>query len=457
MSLCVGAGRFLCLSLGIGLGLGACASDPMAKVRTAYAAGQYHSAQQMLLEMRKSDNSNRQLYNLELGVVDQALEEPAEAVKVMRAARNRLDELAGDGTFFSSFKSMFLDDRQLPYTGADYENVLLRAMLAVADLMIGGQDANAYAFQVLEKQQQIIRSFKDPNGKDPKKAYKLVAFGSYLRAIMNEENPLNNSIAVREFQRVVDLAPDFPYGQADLKRAKYGQYSAKGNGVVHIIALVGRGPFRVQVEERATAQVLAIAQLVWNHFQDRPAIPNIVRIPVAALAFYGDNPTEMLVTVDGVRRGVTATVTDVETTAKAEFDAMRDYMMAKAVVRRMFKLIVIEGGKAGLREVTGSSEKRDLLSLLLDLLGILWTASEQADLRCWNLLPADFQVLRVELPEGKHEISLQVSRNGQPSGFAQVVRVYVKDGFNTYVLALAPTLRGGPPPMTSSPADIPKQ
>jgi len=42
--------------------------------------------------------------------------------------------------------------------------------------------------------------------------------------------------------------------------------------------------------------------------------------------------------------------------------------------------------------------------LAVDLAGVAWEATESADTRCWGLLPDQIQVLRVELPAGRHEI-----------------------------------------------------
>ena len=94
---------------------------------------------------------------------------------------------------------------------------------------------------------------------------------------------------------------------------------------------------------------------------------------------------------------------------------------------------------------------------MIDLFGLIWTGSERADLRCWSLLPETFQAARLEVSAGDHELVFRVGRNGHPTAAAQKVRVHVRDGYNTYVLVLAPTLGGGPPPLTSQPADLPAQ
>ena len=67
---------------------------------------------------------------------------------------------------------------------------------------------------------------------------------------------------------------------------------------------------------------------------------------------------------------------------------------------------------------------------------------EKADLRCWSLLPASFQARRVELPEGVHSISLRAGKKGVATGAAQQVKVHVKDGYNTYVVAVFPSTDG---------------
>jgi len=440
-----------------GLTLGACASDPMAPVRDAYWRGDYQSAWRQLQEVREDYADDRHLYDMELAVIANAVADPDAAVAALREARDRLDELGGRG-FYESFAAMMLDDRSLDYEGADYEKVLVRAMLACSDLMIDGKDAVAYSLQVLERQQEIMDAFEDTTGRRPKHDYKLVAFGSYLRAIILDENPRDRAAAAREFRKVVEMEPGFRNGKEDLERAERGWHCDKGNGVVHVLALVGRGPFRVEVRERASANAIGIAQVIWNHNHHRePLIVNLTPIPIPALAFHPDNPDAVHVSVDGQDRGTTATITNVDEIASAEFRAMHDYIVARAVLRRMLKVMIVEASKEAVEHSGEDHYDKHGWRLLIDLFGLIWTASERADLRCWSLLPQTFQVARLEVPAGDHEFVLRAGRNGLPTGAPQRVGVHVRDGYNTYVLALAPTLGGGPPPLTSQPVDPPAQ
>ncbi len=424
----------------------------MAPVREAYWRGNYQSAWRQLQEVRQDYADDRHLYDMESSILANAIADPAAAIAALREARDCLDELGGRG-FFESFAAMMLDDRYLDYEGADYEHVLVRAMLALSDLFAGGKDVLAYSLQVLTRQEEIMDAFEDANGRRPKHDYKLVAFGSYLRAIILDESPRGRSTAVREFRKVVAMEPGFRDGREALARAERGWHSEKGNGVVHVLALVGRGPFRVEVWEQASADAIAIAQIIWNHNRDHgPFLANLNPIPIPALAFHRDNPDAVHVAVDGQDRGTTAAITNVDEIARVEFEAMHDYIMARAVLRRMLKVAVVEAGKEAVEHSSKNEHETHGWQLLIDLFGLIWTASERADLRCWSLLPQTFQAARLELPAGDHELVLRAGRNGRPTGAPQRVRVDVRDGYNTYVLVLTPTLNGGPTPLTSRPA-----
>jgi hypothetical protein len=67
-------------------------------------------------------------------------------------------------------------------------------------------------------------------------------------------------------------------------------------------------------------------------------------------------------------------------------------------------------------------------------------------------MPAYLQAVRIEMPAGEYTVTLRAARDGHAVGAPQQVRVRVRDGFNTYVLGIAPTLAGGATPMTSDPA-----
>ncbi len=100
--------------------------------------------------------------------------------------------------------------------------------------------------------------------------------------------------------------------------------------------------------------------------------------------------------------------------------------------RRAIKKAAVYTTKDALRVDNG------LTSLAFDAVGVIWEASESADTRCWGLLPARIQVLRVELPAGEHKLTLRPAGRTGPIGPAHSITVHVEDGRNTYALAYFP-------------------
>ena len=99
----------------------------------------------------------------------------------------------------------------------------------------------------------------------------------------------------------------------------------------------------------------------------------------------------------GQRVGATETITDVTQLSIQQYEAIYPRIIARAVARRCLKKGLIYGGK----EMTGMS-KGSFTGLAVDLAGIAWEATENADTRSWGLLPDKIQVLRVELPAEEH-------------------------------------------------------
>lgn len=456
----------------------------------AYRTGQYDRCASDLETLRTEDASNRHLYDLNLGMAELARGRPKASIARLRDARDRMGQI-DSSNLLSWFGAMLTDDTALDYAGEDYERILTLAMLAIADLMHDKRDADAYALQVWQAQQDLIDDFdQEGAASNPKKNYKLVGFGSYLRGILNEDDPTRRDVARREFKKLVGLEPTFRQGPVDLARLEKGRHTTQGYGAVYVLGLVGLGPTKIEVDEPVSSQALVIAQYVWNLLRERISFPVISSVKIPALVKRRNNPTELHIDIDGKPAGTTETVTDVESIALQQFKELQDWVVARAVLRRVFKLVVIEGAKEAVnrrarqRERERQRKRRNtqrpydprnpydprygyqyqgtgenpLVNLGIDLLGNLWTAVERADTRCWSLLPAKLQARRLELPVGEYTLDVHAGVGGRPTGATQRVRIRVRDGYNTYVLAIAPTPDGGPPPLTSDGADeVPDQ
>jgi len=143
--------------------------------------------------------------------------------------------------------------------------------------------------------------------------------------------------------------------------------------------------------------------------------------------------TSVAVQVAGESIGETATITDVSEFAVQQNQANLPEIIGRAVVRRTLKKAAMYSVKEQV-----DAHRSPGADIALTLAGIAWEATENADTRCWGLLPDQIQVLRVELPAGQHELQLQPMLAGQATGVARTINVEIEDGRNTYLMATIP-------------------
>jgi hypothetical protein len=308
-------------------------------------------------------------------------------------------------------------------------------------LLDGGGDAEAYALQVIEKQNEIKRTvskkpLRDKDGNElpnPKLAYKQVAFGEYMRGVLREETLTNYDDATRAYESVAIREPGFMQAKRDLHRMEHGSHHEQGNGVVYIIAFVGRGPYKEQVNAEAAQFGMLIADQIFSATNKYSVPPTLAPVMIPEVRRYYDDIHSVGVYVDGKPTAATETVTDVGQMAVDQFEVNRDSIIIKAAVRRIVK----KGTIYAVKEV---ADVNPWISLLMDVGGVIWEAYEAADTRCWGLLPDRIQIARVELPAGDHTLELQaVSSSGKPLTAAKYpVKVNIPNGRNIYLLGNFP-------------------
>lgn len=400
-------------------------------VRLAFHRGDLFEAERLLARDAREHPEDASVIALDRATVALADGRPADAERLLRGVRDEFDRLeAADPT--AGVMMLARDDVAADYPGEDHEKVLIRALLAVANLLQDGDDAEAYALQVAAKQREIVLAAAGDDGINPKASYPQVAFGSWLRGTIREATHRDYDDAARSYAELVSWQPDYPRGGELLERARGGHHSARGHGVVHVIALVGHGPYKADAVEAPSTVSLAIAGdlLAGPLAGTLPAVVAPVRVPrlVAATGV----AAAVDVAVDGRPGGRSETVTSVSRLALAQHEAVLPTIVARAIARRAVKSGAVFGVKQGLG-IDGT-----LPGVAVDLAGVAWQASEKPDTRCWGLLPDSIQVLRLELPQGDHRLALSaVDAGGRRIGPAAEVPVVVADGRNTYLLVQA--------------------
>lgn len=407
-------------------------ADRLAEVRTAVLMGDLKAADEVIDDAMKR-RRDRDVLELDRAIIQLAGGKPKEAEQTLRVVRDRFDHLEQPAIAEKAL-SMLTDANAEAYAGEDYEKVLIRVFLALSNLMGDGSDAGAYALQVGEKQQQIIANGADKEGNNAKYSYQRVAAGAYINGALREATHTNYDDVARSCMLVCNWQPDFVYGQQDLMRAQTGRHSAPGNGVLYVFTLVGVGPHKEETVEIASTVSLLVADRILSATGKHTLPPNIAPIKVPRVVLSPHDVGSIGVAVNGYKVGQTATITDIGKMAVQQYDAIYPQVIGEAVARRVVKKAVIYGAK----EVTGT-KNYSLPNLAFDLAGIAWEASEQADTRCWGMLPDKIQVLRVELPAGQHKVALQaLGYGGNLLGRESTQSVDVANGRNTYLLAHMP-------------------
>lgn len=470
--------RFVLVSMGLGMISPSCSTtyqEEIAPVQQAFYAGDLERAraevEDMIEEAGPAGADTPALY-LERAVIDLASGNAEKAEETLRAVRDLFDELEAQelAAFTGELTTYFTDDRFRAYSGEDYEKIMIRVFLAFANMLRGGGDVVAYANQVLEKQREILDQIPpDRREHSYKENYKKIGIGAYLYGLVTEERDPTAGGEVRvSYQKVESWEPQFTSIREDIERATEGVHSPPGHGVVYVFAFVGKGPVKYEYEEHDLAAISEISLQMTRFFpiirENFGATLDLSPIRIPVVRPRGDNPIEACrVTVDGQVGGETETLTDVTRTAVQQFNQVRDWVLAKAVIRRMIKKAITTAAKGAAKmAVRGDDDRRrrsterDMALVAIELGGIfvntLWSALERADTRFWSLLPDRIQVLRLELPAGEHRVSVTPRFAGTLEGTSRSVAVSVLSSENTYVFAFVPTPGAGPPLLTSRPA-----
>ncbi|MGB0599290.1 MAG: hypothetical protein ACPGLY_21610 [Rubripirellula sp.] len=448
-----------CLSIGVlptlglltcGLllvGLSGCAGsrearDDIKTARQAFAIGDLESARSKLEPLATETGPLEAPAALDLAMVELASGDAAAAERRLRTLRDRFDDQPKIA-LTDEAASLVTDDTRRMFRPAGYEEVMIRAMLAVCSLAGDQIDAESYSLQATNRQAELAREAEGRGLLEASEIYQPIAMAPYLRGLLREATHQNYDDAQRAYQLVSLARPQFAPAKADIARAVNGTHSRAGYGVLYVIACVGRGPVLEETNAPTTSQSLSIASAILNakanktdkngQEEDGLAIPNIATVKVPQIALPPDSIAAIGVVVEGKLRGATQTLTDVAELAGRQLQAEQPWTIARAVVRRATKEAAVAkaSDSLGLEGTAGS--------LVHFAAASAWSGIERADTRCWGMLPREVQVFRIELPIGIHKLGLlPLSSLGQPTAPGQQRSIEILDGGNTYLITVAP-------------------
>ena len=431
-------------------------SRRLANFHSAFHSGDIEAAVVESEKLLEKSRKQRELVLLDQSLVKLSEGKPEQSEALLREVRDKF----ASGPKFSGLKdlsSWVIHEQTKAYQPDDYERLFVPVFLAISNLVQDGDDAFAYSNQIIQLQAEIDSSLQqlqnqlppepdtdlkqqtnqlasaklsDPNQFSTKKIeIPKVALAPYINGILYEQTHRDYDSAARFYNKTVSCNPNFKQGQAALKRAQTGTHSRKGSGVLHLFVAVGQGPRKIEHAEVPTSQAMLIADRILSQLGDHTLPPTIAPIKTARVTVPRNRIKNVLVSVDGKPVGKTETITDLGKIAVQQDRATHNAEVARAVVRRIIKKSAVYAGKDALETVSHS-----WADMLINIGGVIWEATETADTRCWGLLPEKIQVLRVELPQGRHHIGLKAN-HGHDVAYANVE---IRDGKNTYVYAYFP-------------------
>jgi len=389
---------FFAAVLALLLSTSACVSARMSDTQISrdFSAGKYTQAVQRLEKGLKAQEPNGRdllLYLMDLGLVLHTAGRYEDSTRFFR----RADDIADikDYTSLSAETATLLtSDNIKDYKGEDFEKVLINTYLALNYALIGkDEDALVEARRVNRKLLLMVQQ----GGRK----YQQSAFARYLSAILYEKDGNWNDAYV-DYKETQKLAPAFPGLGRDLWRlarlSGNAEDSEKWEKEYSLSEEDRREAFRVGPKSEE-GEIIVIYQ---NGISpEKVPHESAYNVPKFRARY---NPVRSArVLVDGAYAGKPAILHDIEATAIRNLaDNMAGIIAKKVVAGTVAK----EAAAYGIEKATDSP----LLGLAAK---VFFYASDQADLRSWNLLPRDLQIARIPVQPGLR--SVRIEPEGRPS------------------------------------------
>ena len=369
--------------------LAGCATDYVSRtkaVRNAYESYDTDAAKKALeQEFPKDPGNDKLLVLLDFGMIAHAGGRWEESIGYLSQA----DRLTGELDVVSVSEeagALLTNERNRAYRGEDFERLMISVLQALNYAELGkDEDALVEVRRVNERLQKMVS--------DEKKPYEQLAIARYLGGVLYEDqnDPDNAIIDYQEAQRLQPALGELaePLLRLSKQTQRDQTYEAMkklypgvadtplgpDEGQVVVVVEAGRSP------EKETNRIE----------NNRGPEPELIAVPR-----YRDRGDVRLASLTvGERSTPAVVVTSLGKVAKVSLEDRIGRTLAKSIAGTVVKA----GLSAGVGALTRSKELGVLTFLLLSL-------TTQADLRSWLSLPAEFQVARLRLPQGKQTVAL---------------------------------------------------
>lgn len=346
------------------------------KARNHLADGEVTAATEILSEMASQEGKDQVLYMLDYGL---ALHEAGELDKSNETfiAVDRLAEVKDYVSLSRQAGSLFLSEALIQYKSERFENILINAYLALNfTLKRDFENALVECRRIDEK----LYKLKLEN-EDSQKSF----YARYLSAMIWEAEK-NWDSAYIDYKNAYNIDSSHEYLKRDLIRSAWRarRYSELKKWERKFPAYKLD---RIKKETKEKGELVFIYQQGW--IPRKHPRPENFRFP--HLVRQRSGFTEAVVEVDGKRYKPTELLYRVGDEAIRTLDNDYGYLVAKKMIGIVAKEVMADQIR----------QKNETLGALA---AIAMHAADKADLRQWSTLPNSFQLSKLFLTPGKHQV-----------------------------------------------------
>lgn len=386
--------------------LSGCASykldDAQQNLRTTFARGEYQEASNMLTRLdRKSVYKSKDavLYNLEKGMVDHFAGSYDSSSVHFTRAEDEMDRLYTK-SISRGLSAMLLNDTQLAYDGEDYEDIYLNAFKALNYIHLNELDEAlvearrmSYKLERLDVKYDGLVDALSKADTTQKVEWKKgetniheSALGHFLAAVLyaQTDNPDDARI---EYEKMLEAYKQQPGVKTHPLHAEDWQLITDERRYnVLLTAFTGRAPIKKQNDVRV-------------FFDD---LDSYFKLSLPSLMLYPSQITHADVVVGDSTIVPLHLIEQMDRTAQAVYQVKEPIIYARAFLRTLLKAAGTDAISDGIRK------KNKFLGGVADVLGIIgMEATEKADLRGWQTMPGQARVNVLNLPPGKHKLTIE--------------------------------------------------
>lgn len=363
-----------------------CATDYVARtsqVRFAYEGKRYPQALQELKAVEAEKREvDKLLILLDRGMILHNQGKFEDSIKVLAEAE-RLSAQLDFVSISQEAATLITNERERAYKGEDFEKLMINVIQALNYAKLGDDEGALVEVRRLNVGLQKMIS-------EEKKPYEQLAIARYLGGVLYEDQG-NEDSAFIDYQMALKLQPELDYlaepllrlakktGRDDAYELLKRRFSAISHaplkadeGQLLVVVEAGKAPEKIS-ERRSSPQVIIVPR-----FQNR------------------GRPLKARVAVEGNGAKFAVTVTDLRSVAQKHLSDRIDRILAHQLAGTAVKA----GLAAGVGALTRDQRMGLLAFYLLEM-------TNEADLRSWMSLPAEFQIARFRLPAGKHKVHLE--------------------------------------------------